>query len=51
MANAKAKQNPSTAKPRSFFKRLGIILGSLLLVFVTTCAIVDRKSTRLNSSH
>ena len=40
MANAKAKQNPSTTKPRRFFKRLGVILGSLLLVFVTTCAIV-----------
>ena len=40
MANAKAKQNPSTTKPRSFFKRLGVILGTLLLIFVTTCAIV-----------
>ena len=40
MANAKAKQHPSPTKPRSFFKRLGVILGTLLLIFVTTCAIV-----------
>lgn len=40
MANAKANNPHTPTKAGRFFKRLGVILGSLLLVFVTTCAIV-----------
>lgn len=40
MANVKANKPHTPTKAGRFLKRFGIVLGSLLLVFVTTCAIV-----------